>query len=136
VLVDEISILMPLDVPELPLLPEEPLPELPKKPPAKKPPIKPPPLDPPITPDELLEPLALDETTGIWPLEPYKGGGSGIGAPCGVMITWAAPWLVVVVTVRRTTRCAGRARTTRRTTRFFATVCCCTTRGLDTRSVT
>jgi hypothetical protein len=61
---DEISMLMPLDpllVPELELLP-------PKKPPAKKPPMKPPPPEPPTTPDD--EPLLLDETTGISPLEP------------------------------------------------------------------
>ncbi|MES2988899.1 MAG: hypothetical protein V4808_13415 [Pseudomonadota bacterium] len=70
VLVDEISMLMPLEVPELPLLPDEPLPELPKKPPAKNPPIKPPPPEPPTTPDELLEPLALDDTTGYCPLDP------------------------------------------------------------------
>ncbi|RYD54369.1 MAG: hypothetical protein EOP60_07785 [Sphingomonadales bacterium] len=127
----DISMLMPLeeDPEPLPL----PLPELPKKPPAKKPPMKPPPPEPPITPEELLDPLALDETTGNWLLE--RGGGRGIGAPCGVKMTWAAPWLVVVVTVRRTTRCTG-LRTVRRTTRFLTTVCCLTTRGFDTRSVT
>ena len=119
--------LMPLlELPEpLPL----PLPDPPKKPPAKKPPMKPPPPEPPITP-ELVEPLALDETTGNW----LRGGGSGA---LGVMMTWAAPWLVVVVTVRRTTRRgAATRRTVRRTTRFFTIVCCCTTRGLATRSVT
>lgn len=61
---DDISMLMPLEpllVPELELLP-------PKNPPAKKPPMKPPPPEPPITPED--EPLLLDETTGISPLEP------------------------------------------------------------------
>ncbi|WP_206376832.1 hypothetical protein [Sphingomonas sp. G-3-2-10] len=113
----------------MPLLPEEPLPlpELPKKPPAKKPPMKPPPLEPPTTPDELLEPLELDDTIGISPLDPYRGGGRGMGEPWLVTVTTAGGhWACVWVTVRRTTRLAGRRTTVRRTVvRFFATDAFC-----------
>ncbi|HVJ03419.1 MAG TPA: hypothetical protein VM662_14650, partial [Sphingomonas sp.] len=72
--VDEISMLMPLLVPELLELPV-----LPKKPPAKKPPKKPPPLDPPMTAGVVLGML---DATGI------GSGGSGIVAWGAMTTTW------------------------------------------------